>query len=277
MYKFFIVGLGGSGGKTLQFLMDQLHTELRRRGWQREGEQYVDEFSGHSTPVTEPIALVCSAEQLPITNASPAGPLPTISPTNTYVGLTHSGPATTVFEPDIYRPTGVLSFLRLVGDDQAQGAADAQLAKQLGLRRVVLLDDGTGTAVADGVCLARAADRLGIRVVGRRSWSPRAAQYGVLADWVAASHPDGVYLSGCVCANGPTLLRDLHARLPKGVALFAPDNFASAEGEFGQAGPQRPACTSALPAFPSSSSIRPRPHSPFASAVPTTNRFTQVR
>ncbi len=37
MYKFFIVGLGGSGGKTLQFLMDQLHTELRRRGWQREG------------------------------------------------------------------------------------------------------------------------------------------------------------------------------------------------------------------------------------------------
>ncbi|WP_420124389.1 tubulin-like doman-containing protein [Nakamurella sp.] len=34
MYKFYVVGLGGSGGKTLQFLMDQLHSELRRRGWQ---------------------------------------------------------------------------------------------------------------------------------------------------------------------------------------------------------------------------------------------------
>jgi hypothetical protein len=36
MYKFFIVGLGGSGGKTLQFLMDQLQSELGRRGWTHE-------------------------------------------------------------------------------------------------------------------------------------------------------------------------------------------------------------------------------------------------
>lgn len=33
MYKFYVVGLGGSGGKTLQFLMDQLSSELRDRGW----------------------------------------------------------------------------------------------------------------------------------------------------------------------------------------------------------------------------------------------------
>lgn len=33
MYKIYIVGLGGSGGKTLQFLMDQLSGELRERGW----------------------------------------------------------------------------------------------------------------------------------------------------------------------------------------------------------------------------------------------------
>lgn len=31
-----MVGLGGSGGKTLQFLMDQLHTELQLRGWDRD-------------------------------------------------------------------------------------------------------------------------------------------------------------------------------------------------------------------------------------------------
>lgn len=36
MHKFFIVGLGGSGGKTLQFLMDQLRSELRRREWKGE-------------------------------------------------------------------------------------------------------------------------------------------------------------------------------------------------------------------------------------------------
>ena len=36
MYKIYIVGLGGSGGKTLQFLMDQLGADLRDRGWDRD-------------------------------------------------------------------------------------------------------------------------------------------------------------------------------------------------------------------------------------------------
>lgn len=35
MYKICVVGLGGSGGKTLQFLMDQLRTELTGAGWER--------------------------------------------------------------------------------------------------------------------------------------------------------------------------------------------------------------------------------------------------
>lgn len=33
MRRMFVVGLGGSGGKTLQFLMDQLRTELANVGW----------------------------------------------------------------------------------------------------------------------------------------------------------------------------------------------------------------------------------------------------
>jgi hypothetical protein len=33
MRRMFVVGLGGSGGKTLQFLMDQLRSELRAVGW----------------------------------------------------------------------------------------------------------------------------------------------------------------------------------------------------------------------------------------------------
>ncbi|MGY1730327.1 tubulin-like doman-containing protein [Geodermatophilus sp. SYSU D01045] len=33
MYKICVVGLGGSGGKTLQFLMDQLRSELSAKGW----------------------------------------------------------------------------------------------------------------------------------------------------------------------------------------------------------------------------------------------------
>jgi len=33
MFRFFVVGLGGSGGKTLQFLMERLRRELKRMGW----------------------------------------------------------------------------------------------------------------------------------------------------------------------------------------------------------------------------------------------------
>ena len=34
MFRFFVVGLGGSGGKTIQFLMERLRRELKRIGWQ---------------------------------------------------------------------------------------------------------------------------------------------------------------------------------------------------------------------------------------------------
>ena len=38
-----------------------------------------------------------------------------ISPINTYVGLTHVGPATAADEPERYRPTGSRNYVRLVG------------------------------------------------------------------------------------------------------------------------------------------------------------------
>jgi YVTN family beta-propeller protein len=141
----------------------------------------------------------CSGLELPITNASPSGPLATISPSNTYVGLTTSGPATSVLEPDQYYPTGVRSFLRLPGHDQAQGAADALLARRLGLRRIYLLDDGTGTAVADRVARAR---------------------------------PDGVYVAGW--EHAVEVIRDLKAALGRGVTFFAPDNILNVDTFYGR-------------------------------------------
>ena len=167
----------------------------------------------------------CAGIELPITNASPSGPLATISPSNSYVGLTSSGPATTPLEPDQYYPTGVRSYARLIGTDRAQGAADALLGRQLGLRRIYLLDDGTGTAVADAIYTARSARRLGLKVVGRSTWNVRAKGFRGLARRVAQTQPDGMYVAGCVCAHGIELLRDLKGVLPPGTTFFAPDNF----------------------------------------------------
>ncbi len=36
MYRFLVVGLGGSGGRTLQYMVDQMLTDLRKRGWTRD-------------------------------------------------------------------------------------------------------------------------------------------------------------------------------------------------------------------------------------------------
>ena len=64
-----------------------------------------------------------------------------VSPANTYVGLTHTGPGTAPGEPDKYYPTGKRNYARVVAADDFQGAADAQLAKQLGMKKVYVLND----------------------------------------------------------------------------------------------------------------------------------------
>jgi branched-chain amino acid transport system substrate-binding protein len=164
----------------------------------------------------------CAKVALPITNESASGPLATIGPTDTYVGLTAAGPSTPPVEPQSFYPTGVRSFVRLDGSDQAQGVVDALLAVDLRLHRIYLLDDGTPTAVADSTYTARAAARLGLRAVGRASWSPSAAADRALAARVAAARPDGVYMAGCLCFNGLPLFRALRAVLPASVVFSRP-------------------------------------------------------
>jgi YVTN family beta-propeller protein len=174
----------------------------------------------------------CSGLELPITNASPPGPLATISPSNTYVGLTTSGPATSVLEPDQYYPTGVRSFVRLPGNDQAQGAADALLARGLGLRRIYLLDDGSGTAVADATYTGRTLARLGRSVVGWATWHAPDTEFSALAHRVARARPDGVYVAGW--EHAVELIRDLKATLGRRVTFFAPDNIVNADTFYGK-------------------------------------------
>ncbi|HZQ16856.1 MAG TPA: hypothetical protein VFA82_08800, partial [Gaiellaceae bacterium] len=72
--------------------------------------------------------------EIPILNRAPNGPVAMISPANTYVGLTHPGPGTVAGEPGKYYPTGKRNYIRIVAADDFQGAADALLAKSLGVK-----------------------------------------------------------------------------------------------------------------------------------------------
>jgi len=172
----------------------------------------------------------CTGVELPTLNAAPSGPVPIISPSNTYVGLTHAGPATAADEPDRYYPTGARNYVRLVAADDYQSAGIDLFLKQQGRKRLYLLDDGEGTGYAGAVYGQQAARKVGIGIAGSATWDPTARSYHRLAQGIARSRADAVLLSGCVCSNGLTLITGLRAVLHDTATLIGTDNFSTSDG-----------------------------------------------
>ena len=90
----------------------------------------------------------CAEIIVPVLNRASNGPVAMVSPANTYVGLTHPGPGTSAGEPGKYYPTGKRNYVRVVAADDYQGAADALLAKSLGVKKVFILNDKEASASA---------------------------------------------------------------------------------------------------------------------------------
>lgn len=172
----------------------------------------------------------CSGIELPALNSAPGGPVAMISPSNTYVGLTHSGPATAADEPDRYYPTGTRNFVRLPAADDYQSAGIDLFLKQLGRKRLYLLDDGSGTGYAGSTYARRSAAILGLTIVGATTWDPNAPSYLPLARQIAHAGADAVLLSGCICSNGGKLVTDLRSVLRTSTTLIGTDNFGTSEG-----------------------------------------------
>jgi ABC-type branched-subunit amino acid transport system substrate-binding protein len=171
--------------------------------------------------VIGPYNSLCAADELPITNA--AG-LAMISPTTTEVDLTHVGPGTSQGALGILYPSVRRNFARIIGSDDRQAAAMAEFATRLRLRRVFVLDDyslGGGAALAASFQVA--AHHLGIQISGIDSWNPNARSFGPLADEVARSRADGVYVSGLLADGSAAVIRALRQRLGAGVAILASD------------------------------------------------------
>jgi branched-chain amino acid transport system substrate-binding protein len=166
----------------------------------------------------------CAQAELPLLAHARPGAVPTVSPSTTYVGLTHRGPGTAPGEPGAYRTDGRPTFARVVAADDVQGAANGILAKRFGVHRLYLLDDAGvyGTTLAAAV---RATARsLGIRIVGASTWTS-AEDKLALAQRVAATRPDGVFLGGAIDIDGNTLLNRLRTVLGPGPKILLPDGF----------------------------------------------------
>jgi branched-chain amino acid transport system substrate-binding protein len=178
--------------------------------------------------VIGPLSSFCAANMLATLNRAPGGPLADISGSNTYVGLTRAAAGTGPGEPQRYFPTGRRSYARLAPTDDVQGAADALVARRLGVRRAYVLDDRSpyGTALAGA--FRSAASRLGVDVVGSTQLSPAARNYRALSRRVRAAHPTAVFVAGDLGTAGPRLIAQLTSVLGPHVRMIGGDAFSPA-------------------------------------------------
>ena len=191
----------------------------------------------------------CAEIEIPINNRAPNGPLAQISPANTYVGLTHGGPGTAAGEPNKYYPTGKRNYARVVAADDFQGAADATLAQQLGIKKLFILNDKEAYGLGVATNTKNAAVKLGIKIVGFTAWDGKASSYEATALKIKKSGAQGVFLGGLICENGGKLIKDLVANAP-GVKILAPDGFTPISADVQQSGGKAEGMTVSVAGLP---------------------------
>ena len=169
----------------------------------------------------------CTSAELATLNRAPKGPLALVSPSNTNVGLTHAAGGTAPDEPGRYYPTGKRNYVRIISPDDAQGVAEALLAKQLGVKRVFVLDDGSGYGLNVAVAFRRTLGKIGLKLAGSAKWSPDQSSFDALAARVAASSPDAVFLGGGECPSCADLIKGLRAAVGARAPIIVPDGFSA--------------------------------------------------
>lgn len=144
-----------------------------------------------------------------------------ISPANTYPGLTKPGMGE-ANEPAVYRPSGKVSYFRVVPADDIQGDVAAQYAKEVGIKKAFILHDRElyGKGVAD--VFQRVAKKLKIEVAGYEGIDNKAANFRSLATKIKSTGADLVYFGGTTQSGAGQLAKDLVAGGVK-AKLMMPD------------------------------------------------------
>jgi YVTN family beta-propeller protein len=167
--------------------------------------------------VVGPFQSGCAWAALPVLSAAPAGPVIMVSPTATDPELTTDA---------AQHASGTRSFVRVIAADDRQGAADANLARDLGVKRpFVLRQGGAGAdyqeAMAGG--FIEAAGKLGLRVAGDARYRPNRRNYDALVSRIVQSGADGVFFVGFLDSGLRELLTPLRQRLGRAVPVISPD------------------------------------------------------
>ena len=146
----------------------------------------------------------CAAIEIPVTNKAPGGGLAMISPANTYGCLTEPCAGN---EPEKYYPSGTRTYARVAPSDPNQGAVQAKLMQQKGVKSVYILNDK---------------EAYGLGVAKNTEGALKAAG-------IKAKNPDAVFIGGLIDENSGQLISDKVAVLGDNtkVKLMLPDGFTT--------------------------------------------------
>jgi branched-chain amino acid transport system substrate-binding protein len=134
-----------------------------------------------------------------------------ISPANTAIGLTKKNPDNPD-EPEKYRPTGKINYTRIVPTDDLQGPLGADWAKELGVKRVAVLDDRTVYGRGIARLFARHCAEIGVEVVGTDSVDPKSSlDFRALMSRLKTKEPDMLYFGGTTTNKAGQLVKDMLA------------------------------------------------------------------
>lgn len=136
-----------------------------------------------------------------------------ISPANTWPGLTKPGKGDPG-EPEVYRPSKKINYVRIVPADDIQGVVSADWALKLGLKKVFILDDREvyGKGIAD-LFHARA-DELkdqGLIVLGHEGIDAQAQEFKPLMTKIKSVGPQLIYFGGTTQSKAGQLVKDMLA------------------------------------------------------------------
>lgn len=133
-----------------------------------------------------------------------------VSPANTWPGLTKPGKGDPG-EPEIYRKSGKINYVRVVPADDLQGPLQADWVKKMGMKKVYILDDREvyGKGIAD-LFKARA-EEIGLKVLGQEGIDSQAQEFKPLMTKIKAMDPDLVYFGGTTQTKAGQVAKDMVA------------------------------------------------------------------
>jgi branched-chain amino acid transport system substrate-binding protein len=173
----------------------------------------------------------CAAIEIPVLNEAPDGGIAMMSPANTYPCLTVNLPGgCEASEPAQYYPSGTRNYARVAPADDYQGAFVAEFMQKKGIKSVYILNDREAYGLGVATTTRKAAESLGIKVLGFEAWDPRASSYEALMNKIKGTGAEAVFLGGLIDENGAQVIKDKVDVLGPNdgaVKLIAPDGFTT--------------------------------------------------